>query len=125
MCDKCFKRSGYAVEQALAAHGTKNCDECFTNVNCDSQPYHFVSDEDIIGAGGLHFGPLTPAPVQYVIGLRDYFAAAALTGICANPDISAESAKANMNPKLVRECYADSAYKTADAMLAERNKIPK
>lgn len=62
-----------------------------------------------------------PCPVSPYT-LRDFFAAAALTGICANPDISDTGAKLGNNPLDMRRAYVVSAYETADAMLAERKK---
>jgi hypothetical protein len=51
--------------------------------------------------------------------LRDYFAAAALTGFCSNPN-------AGRNPTetahWLRDHGAVSAYQMADAMLRERSK---
>lgn len=64
--------------------------------------------------------PAFPTSIHYRdqgMGLRDYFAAADLTGIlamCADPDASPGSPNA----------LANRAYKTADAMLAEREKQP-
>ena len=56
----------------------------------------------------------TPAGTQHNDGmaLRDYFAAAALQGICANPrDDYAEA---------TRESKAQESYRQADAMLKAR-----
>lgn len=56
----------------------------------------------------------TPAGVQHNDGmtLRDYFAAAALQGICANPrDDYSET---------TRESKAQESYRQADAMLKAR-----
>ena len=50
------------------------------------------------------------------ISTRDYFAAAALTGILAN----VEALRAT--PPLLHAERAEAAYKAADAMLAEREK---
>jgi hypothetical protein len=51
------------------------------------------------------------------LSLRDYFAAAALTGILSN--VQAMRA----NPPLLHAERAEAAYKAADAMLAEREKV--
>lgn len=56
------------------------------------------------------------------LSLRDYFAAAALQGICANPDISGHAADKGYRAQDVRLDYAASAYAQADAMIAEREK---
>ena len=56
--------------------------------------------------------------------LRDYFAAKAMQGMCANPDLNVATAKAGLNPSDVRLSYAKSAYKQADEMLKERSKTP-
>lgn len=54
--------------------------------------------------------------------LRDYFAAAALTGMIANPDISmAASKQEGVTPAKLRECFARDAYKQADQMLHHRS----
>ena len=47
--------------------------------------------------------------VEWGMTLRDYFAAKALAGMCADSEISGSA-----------EAYAESAYKFADAMLAAR-----
>ena len=52
--------------------------------------------------------------------LRDYFAAAALTGMCANADISTHAAKQELSPKAVQISFAESAYAQADEMLKAR-----
>jgi len=58
-------------------------------------------------------------PYQPGMTLRDYFAAAALTGFCSNPN-------AGRNPTetahWLRDHGAVSAYQMADAMLRERSK---
>lgn len=67
--------------------------------------------------GGPAF-PLTiddgPTETYFGMSLRDYFAAAALTGLCANHQWDD-----NFNsPQMSAGC----AYRLADAMLAERSK---
>lgn len=59
---------------------------------------------------------------SYGMTLRDWFAGMALNGICANSDISINSANANLTRQSIRESFAEGAYKTADAMIAEREK---
>jgi hypothetical protein len=55
------------------------------------------------------------------VPLRDYFAAAALQGLCANGPIS--QALANLSEMKVRyDLVAESAYRHADAMLSGRDK---
>ena len=63
-----------------------------------------------INDGGTAF----PCPVEGTSGmsLRDYFAAAALTGLLASPDPTLP------NP----EGIAKVCYRFADAMIVERNK---
>ena len=78
--------------------------------------------------GGPAF-PRTAAPNTQQISkdgmsLRDYFAAKAMQGMCANPDLNVATAKAGLNPSDVRLSYAKSAYKQADEMLKERSKTP-
>jgi hypothetical protein len=51
------------------------------------------------------------------MSLRDYFAAAALTGFCGNTDLDTREEKA--------AAFANDAYAFADAMLAERLKTKK
>jgi hypothetical protein len=48
------------------------------------------------------------------MSLRDYFAAKAMQGLLADPSILEEEG--------IHEAYAASAYRFADAMLAERGK---
>ncbi len=50
------------------------------------------------------------------VSMRDYFAAAALTGLVGRPEPE------NPNDKGTAEDYAECAYAYADAMLAERSK---
>jgi hypothetical protein len=61
-----------------------------------------------------------PTPDGWVSGmsLRDYFAAKAMQGMCANPDLNA--ALFDKKPDEVRKSYAKSAYALADDMLAAR-----
>lgn len=54
--------------------------------------------------------------------LRDYFAAAALTGIVANPDHSKFMAGMGVNAEQFRKDCTSAVYLYADAMLAERAK---
>lgn len=60
--------------------------------------------------------------------LRDYFAAAALTGLIARVTTEDEKELMFQTAKEqeihVREVFCREAYATADAMLAERNKEP-
>ncbi len=75
-------------------------------------------------------GPAFPNLISYLPGqpqrgdkgmdLRDYFAAAAMQGICANPDISAAGANDKISPANMRESVAKSSYQLADAMIAAR-----
>lgn len=51
--------------------------------------------------------------------LRDYFAAAALTGTLANPETMRALAK---SPGALDVRIAQTAYESADAMLAERHR---
>ena len=51
--------------------------------------------------------------------LRDYFAAAALTGICAHPTAIKQGMEQTGDE--APQFAADSAYEVADAMLAARN----
>lgn len=53
--------------------------------------------------------------------LRDYFAAAALQGMIANPDISEAMTNEGMKPFEIRHSFACSAYAQADEMLKSRN----
>lgn len=55
------------------------------------------------------------------ITLRDYFAAAALQGMCANPDISESAYLNKVSQTRLRISFAESAYKMADEMLRESN----
>src|ERR1017187_1662802 len=55
--------------------------------------------------------------------LRDDFAAAALSGLNANGDLSAHCSAMGHNPAKVRTDYATTAYQQADVMLKERNKL--
>jgi hypothetical protein len=50
--------------------------------------------------------------IQHGMALRDYFAAKAMQGFCSNPPGGFESMKS----------LAETAYRAADAMLAERAK---
>jgi hypothetical protein len=56
------------------------------------------------------------------MSLRDWFAGQALSGIFANPDISASAARLSVTTESFREDCARAAYASADAMLAERQK---
>ena len=58
------------------------------------------------------------SPVYYGMSLRDYFAAAALTGILAAHAHPNSAGPAKDAP----EVHADSAYRLADALLAQRSK---
>ena len=49
--------------------------------------------------------------MQLGMELRDYFAAKAMQGLCANP---------NAEPSIGQEVWAKAAYQVADAMLKER-----
>ena len=53
--------------------------------------------------------------------LRDYFAASAIAGILANPDISASAARCNVTTEQFREDTSKAAYAVADIMLKARN----
>lgn len=71
------------------------------------------------------------------LDLRDYFAAAALTGLCANYEIVKQNMKfaKNVSKKYDVEVkeqdvymvgwLANSAYEHADAMIAERKRLEK
>lgn len=54
--------------------------------------------------------------------LRDYFAAAAMTGLCANTAIVFGDHRAPEHPADCLNSISDAAYSVADAMLSERNK---
>lgn len=56
------------------------------------------------------------------MSLRDYFAAAALTGLTANPHLSEWAERMERDGNEVRRSIATAAYATADAILAERAK---
>ena len=56
------------------------------------------------------------------MSLRDYFAAAALQGRCANPRLQENMEKAEFPAEHAAEKYAEYAYEIADAMLREREK---
>ena len=60
--------------------------------------------------------------VSAALSLRDLFAAAALQGICANPDISRHAADQGYKASTIRKDYARAAFEQADEMLAEREK---
>lgn len=49
--------------------------------------------------------------------LRDYFAAKALQGLCANKDVTAPTYTGSQHTWI-----AETAYSLADAMIAERDK---
>ena len=55
------------------------------------------------------YGPAFPCDIETGMSLRDYFAAKAMQGILANPDIDGYP-----------EDYAKKAYQYADAMLKAR-----
>jgi hypothetical protein len=61
------------------------------------------------------------------MSLRDYFAAAALTGMFADGTMSSAEARmevANERDLSYAELMSEMAYRTADAMLAQREKAP-
>ena len=60
-------------------------------------------------------------PSQKGMTLRDYLAAAAVQGMCANPDLSTHMTIQGMKPGDVRLSFAESAYKLADEMLKARS----
>lgn len=53
--------------------------------------------------------------------LRDYFAAAALTGLLANQQIAKDAVKEGYGPDVTQPWHADTAYAFADAMLKKRS----
>ena len=53
---------------------------------------------------------------------REFYAAAAMLGLCANSDISKAAAEKNLTPSDVRLSFAVSAFKLADLMIAESKK---
>jgi hypothetical protein len=53
--------------------------------------------------------------------LRDYFAAAALTGLLANQQIAKDAVKEGYGPDVTQTWHADTAYAFADAMLKKRS----
>jgi hypothetical protein len=63
-----------------------------------------------IDDGGGAFPPLLHGDYARGMSLRDYFAAAALQGYCANPDCGSMSVKT----------IAKAAYEISDLMLAAR-----
>lgn len=67
--------------------------------------------EDLLRKGGPAFPSQSATAYIHGMSLRDWFAGQALSGLYADhtQEISAETA-------------AEAAYRTADAMLAERNK---
>lgn len=75
-------------------------------------------------AGGPAFPQVATDPDgdlwQPGMTLRDYFAAKAIAGILANPDISASAARCNVSTNEFREDTAIAAYAMADAMLKAR-----
>lgn len=52
--------------------------------------------------------------------LRNEFAAKAVAGILANPDISASAARCNVSTEQFRDDVSFAAYRVADAMLKAR-----
>jgi hypothetical protein len=69
--------------------------------------------------GGPVFACASPHFRQSGMTLRDYFAAAALTGICAHPTAIKQGMEQTGDE--APQFAADSAYEVADAMLAARN----
>lgn len=53
---------------------------------------------------------------------REYFAAMALQGMCANADISAAMTERGLRPSDVRLSYADSSAAQADALIEALNR---
>jgi hypothetical protein len=66
-------------------------------------------------------GPVFPDPMAAGISVRDYFAAAALTGLLST---AAEKYIDSYGTVRARERVAEDAYFIADAMLAQREKQP-
>ncbi len=67
----------------------------------------------------LHIPDMSP-PAWSGMSLRDYFAAAALKGFCANDKALKENAAKYFNeerPELPRQMLALTCYQVADAML--------
>jgi hypothetical protein len=67
-------------------------------------------------------GNNTHQPAQVGMTLRDYFAAAALTGFIANQQAAAAVVKAASSAHGANRVFSETAYDLADAMLAEREK---
>lgn len=80
------------------------------------------------GNGGPAFpsidsDPFGRYPVQHKgLSLRDYFAAAALTGLLSNAQIAKDGVKLKLKPEHNQAWHAEAAYQFADAMLEERSK---
>ena len=71
--------------------------------------------------------PDSPDQIQFNVrtyGLtkREYFAAMAMQGVCANPDLSIYFSELKVPTDEVRLLYAESAVKIADALLLELSK---
>jgi len=56
------------------------------------------------------------------LSMRDYFAAKAMAGFCADGAMADECSRRGIPPTEARYVYAKNAYALADAMLAERSK---
>lgn len=84
--------------------------------NCGATTFNEIKKE--LAAHGLRFAddPLATPPVELAknMALRDYFAAAALTGIL--------SASPAFTHKIAHDLAAEEAYTYADAMLKERER---
>lgn len=54
---------------------------------------------------------------------REYFAVLLCAGMNANPDISKCGSEAGHSPSHLRQCYAESAVKQADALILALNEV--
>jgi len=59
---------------------------------------------------------------EHGMTLRQWYAGMAMQGMCANSDISKSMDRVGLEPKEARESIVESAFKTADLMIAEGEK---
>ncbi len=61
--------------------------------------------------------------VSYGLTKREYFAAMAFAGMCANPDISRDANKKRIGPADLRDSFAESSVHCANALIAALNEV--